>query len=68
MTVPLSSVFRMIDVEDQICKMRNELLRSEHEKELALIKLEEEKAEKEKAQRQVQVNIAEENTKCMKQH
>lgn len=45
----------MIDVEDQICKMRNELLRSEHERELALIKLEEEKAEKEKAQRQVQV-------------
>ncbi|GMH33126.1 hypothetical protein BSKO_00960 [Bryopsis sp. KO-2023] len=45
----------MTDVEEQIGKLRAELLRSEHDKELMLFKLEEEKAEKEKAQRQVQV-------------
>ena len=51
----ISCCFRNPDIAFEISQMRAALLRSEHEKELMQIKLDEEKAKKEKAERQVQV-------------
>lgn len=42
-------------MEEQICKMRNELLRSEHERELTHLRLQKAREENEKVQRQLQV-------------
>lgn len=47
------AVHSMSDVEEKIGVLRAQLLRSEQEKELMRIKLEEETAEREKAQKQV---------------
>ena len=51
----ISHFSRNPDIAFEISQMRAALLRSEHEKELMQIKLDEEKAKKEKAERQVQV-------------
>jgi hypothetical protein len=60
--------YRNADVEEQIGHLRAQLLRSEQDKDLMRVKLEEETAEREKAQKQVSKHAAAaaaSNTSCV---